>query len=297
MENNQKDLKVSHQIISVRTISKIESEIFKGLFRAFGRFLYNLLNSIFKKETNLKLEELTKMKYGEFIDSLNPPIFCTILDLKNINSQGLFIITSPLNKIISDKLIGGPGSLEGLNLEELTEIEINILRNFSQNLIDNFASIFKPLIGENVEITRVETIPILIRILEENDEILIAKTKIMIENEEKGEFLLCFPYLSIKTNIEILQKEIYKTYYTEKDKENLIKILLETPLNLVFSFKEIKYPLQKMKKIKEGDTIVLPIDIEEPLICEVEEIPWFFCKMGKIKNKIAFKILREVKNE
>jgi flagellar motor switch protein FliM len=297
MENNQKDLKVSHQIISVRTISKIESEFFEGLFRPFGRFLYNLLNSIFKKETNLKLEELTKMKYGEFIDSLNPPIFCTILDLKNVNSQGLFIITSPLNKIISDKLIGGPGSLEGLNLEELTEIEINILRNFSQNLIDNFISIFKPLIGENVEITRVETIPILIRILEENDEILIAKTKIIIENEEKGEFLLCFPYLSIKTNIEILQKEIYKTYYTEKDKENLIKILLETPLNLVFSFKEIKYPLQKIKKIKEGDTIVLPIDIEEPLICEVEEIPWFFCKMGKIKNKIAFKILREVKNE
>jgi len=295
MDNTQKNLKVSHQIVSIRAISKIESEIFEGLFRVFGRYLYNLLTSIFKKEINLQFEELTKMKYNEFINTLNSPIFCTILELKNINSQGLFIITSPLNKIISDKLIGGPGSLEGLNLEELTEIETNILRNFSQNLIDNFVPILKPLIGENVEIIKIETIPILIRILEEHDEILISKTKIVIENEEKGGFLLCFPYLSIKANIEILQREIYKTYYTEKDRENLTKLLLETPLNLVFSFREIKYPLEKIKKLKEGDIIVLPIDIEEPLICEVEDIPYFLCKMGKIKNKIAFKVIREVK--
>ncbi|MCS7180293.1 MAG: FliM/FliN family flagellar motor switch protein [bacterium] len=300
--NNKKDekeeKKVLHHIFALRKISHIEIEIFNGLFKVLSRPLYNIFTTTFRKEINLKLDELKKMKYVDFVDSLKTPLFCIVLDFKDINSQGLFIILTPLNKLVADKLMGGPGErFEDLNLEELTEIEINVLNDFSKNIINNFSFIFKPLIGEKVEIQRLETIPTLIRILSENDEILVARFKIILENEDKGEILFCFPYLSIQSNIEVLYKELYKGYYSEKDKENLIKILLETPINLNFTFRSTKISLSRLDKLKEGETLVLPIDIDEFLICEIQKIPYFLCKVGRIKNKIAFKIIGRIENE
>lgn len=299
--NNQKikeEKKVFHQILTLKKISPIEIEIFNGLFKLLSRPLYSIFATTFRKEINLKLEEMTKMKYSEFIDSLKAPLFCLVLDFKDINSQGLFIISTPLNKLISDKLMGGPGYMPDFsNLEELTEIEITILQNFSKNILDVFLPVFKPLIGEKTEVQRVETIPTLIRILAENDEILVSKFRVILENEDKGEFMFGFPYLPIQSNIEILHRELYKGYYSEKDKENLIKILLKTPITLNLILRPVRYPFSKINNIKEGEILVFPRDIDDFLVCEVNNLPWFFCKVGRVKNKIAFKIIRRIENE
>jgi flagellar motor switch protein FliM len=105
-----------------------------------------------------------------------------------------------------------------------------------------------------------------------------------------GDFYICIPFSMIEPLRELLTNPPLENSRTEDLgwRENLVKQVQHSELELVANFAEISSRLSEILKLKPGD--VLPIDKPDYLIAHVDGVPVLTCNYGTLNGQYALSV-------
>ncbi|WP_457567786.1 flagellar motor switch protein FliM [Desulfurobacterium sp.] len=225
-------------------------------------------------------------KFDNFMSKIPLPSSYSIVSMKPLKENFLFVLDSRLVFVIISVMFGGPAKPFKVEGRDFTRLETKIISDFVDIALETFEDIWKEFYPVKIDLKSIELNPTLARIVSPNDKVIVVECNMDIEGYE-APFFFCFPqdlFLPIKDMI------FSETGFTKKDPiwdRELIRKLKHLKLNLYLELERKKIKVKELINWKTGDRIPLSVTKGEEILLYVENMPKFKAKMGKIKDKYA----------
>ncbi len=224
-------------------------------------------------------------KFDNFMSKIPLPSSYSIVSMKPLKENFLFVLDSRLVFVIISVMFGGPAKPFKVEGRDFTRLETKIISDFVTIALDTFEDIWKEFYPIKIDLKSIELNPSLARIVSPNDKVIVVEC-MDIEGYE-APFFFCFPqdlFLPIKDMI------FSETGFTKKDPvwdRELIRKLKHLKLNLHLELERKKIKVKELVNWQVGDKILLSTTKGDKILLYVENRPKFKAKMGKIKDKYA----------
>ncbi|MEG2086565.1 MAG: flagellar motor switch protein FliM [Angelakisella sp.] len=272
-------------------LSRLLSSYFSGVLRAFCEV------------TVLQIEE---QRYYEFNNALPDSALIGLIDFspvdKNVNECTMLVDIAPqIAFFMIDRLLGGSG--ESYNFtREFSEIELEIMRHEFERFAYYMQESWKDYIDLTASLSSVETNTRLIQIYAPEDIVVIVALNVHIRKVE-GTVTICIPAAALEEMmgdfVSKYTRMLKRT--TDENKEFVRKQLLQAALDksdleLKAVVDEIQLDLTDVLQLQINDVIPLGKNVNSDIRIQVDNVPWFFAKLGSVKTKKAVKLTNLIKH-
>ncbi|MEG1686367.1 MAG: flagellar motor switch protein FliM [Angelakisella sp.] len=272
-------------------LSRLLSSYFSGVLRAFCEV------------TVLQIEE---QRYYEFNNALPDSALIGLIDFspvdKNVNECTMLVDIAPqIAFFMIDRLLGGSG--ESYNFtREFSEIELEIMRHEFERFAYYMQESWKDYIDLTASLSSVETNTRLIQIYAPEDIVVIVALNVHIRKVE-GTVTICIPAAALEEMmgdfVSKYTRMLKRT--TDENKEFVRKQLLQAALDksdleLKAVVDEIQLDLTDVLQLQINDVIPLGKNVNSDIRIQVDNVPWFFAKLGSVKAKKAVKLTNLIKH-
>lgn len=278
-----------------------------NLNESFTRILASQLSGMLRVFCEVNVARVVEKKYSEFVSALPEKTFVGIVKITDNNDSGnkesvmLLHIPSVINFFMIDILLGGSG--EGCYIErEYTEIEVEILKNFYDKISGYIEEAWQPLVNIRVTPDDYETNPRLIQVLSHEDAVVEVDYEIKLGEMNRNTIRLCIPAVCLDEFFVLSnanQKHNMARHISQTDDANRANVIMsalsETELELKAVLGSVELDMQEILSLEKGDIIPIDTKIDDDIIVEVGDVPWFSAKLGELKIKKAVKICGNMK--
>ncbi|MEG0753013.1 MAG: FliM/FliN family flagellar motor switch protein, partial [Angelakisella sp.] len=200
-----------------------------------------------------------------------------------------------------DRLLGGSGEGYSYN-RDFSEIEMSIMEHEFQRLAYYIQESWRDYIDTECVLGSLETNTRLIQIYAPEDIVVIVALNVKIRKLE-GTLTICIP----AAGLEEMMGDFVSKYTrmlkrtTDESKEQVRKHLIMTALNqsdleLKGVIHEIQLDISDLLQLQVDDVIPLGRSIKSDVCIKVDNVPWFYAKLGSVKNKKALKLTGLIKH-
>lgn len=260
----------------------------------FARFFRNTLSGMLRKMVDITPMSLDTIKFGNFMRSLPVPSSIHILRVEPLRGNALVIVETKLVFGLIDSFFGGKGSgavkIEG---REFTAIEQRMLHKVVHAALKDLMSAWQPVYELEFHYVRPEMNPQFAGIIPNEDVIVVALFEVEMD-EMTGNIMLCLPYMLI----EPIRDRLYATFHSEEKvsvdtawvnrlKQELLGVYVDLDVELGKAY----LTPRELASLKPGHVVVLDKDTTDPLVVNVQRLPKFHARPGKIKDNLAVDIV------
>lgn len=265
-------------------------EIINARFaRQFRMDLFNLL----RRSPDITVGPLKIQPYHEFARSLPVPSNLNLVHLNPLRGTALFTFAPELVFIVVDNLFGGDGrfppKLEGEE-REFTPTEQRVIKCMLDLALVSYGEAWSAIQKINLEYVRAETQVKFTNITSSPSDIVVT-TPFQVEiGQLSGEFNICIPYAMIEPLRELLTNPPMENSRQENEhwRDNLVKQVQHSELELVANFVDIPLRLSSVLKLQRGD--VLTIDKPERVLLHVDGVPVLNGQYGTLNGEYAIRV-------
>lgn len=194
-------------------------------------------------------------------------------------------------------MLGSSVDNESLALDRnLTTIEINILKSTLETVATDLKKAFQLVIAFQPELTKVENNFRMVKIVEEDTEVLVAKFSVNINNEPAGQMRFIIPYLTLEPIREKFKEIVSIAQVSHTWGKTLSQEAMEMNTNVVARSGLINMNIREILQLKAGDIIDLGYDPDQPLTILTENRPKFSAVPGVRNGKKAFHVTGRFSN-
>ena len=193
--------------------------------------------------------------------------------------------------IAVDNLFGGDGrfptKVEG---REFTHTEQRVINRMLKLALESYSDAWKAINPLEVEYVRSEMQVKFTNITTSPNDIVV-NTPFHVEiGNLTGEFKICLPFSMIEPLRELLVNPPLENSRNEDQnwRENLVRQVQHSQLELVASFADIPLRLSQILKLQPGD--VLPIEKPDRIIAHVDGVPVLTSQYGTINGQYALRV-------
>jgi flagellar motor switch protein FliM len=137
------------------------------------------------------------------------------------------------------------------------------------------------------------------QIVDLNEPILLV-TLNMIIGAESGLICFCLPHQALEPFLKKLStRHIFSTQTRQSgaDPERILKSIKTSGVEISVEFNPTTATVSEIVSLEVGDVIQLNHGVDKPVIMKVENVPKYFAALGTSKNRLALKILEEVRGD
>jgi len=256
--------------------------IFERWIKVFSERIRGLIPRI----SMVNKDSIYVTKFENFMSKIPLPSSYSIVSMKPLKENFLFVLDSRLVFVIISVMFGGPAKPFKVEGRDFTRLETRVISDFVEIALSSFEDIWRNFYPVEVKLKSIELNPTLARIVSPNDKVIVVQCNMDIEGYE-APFFFCFPqdlFLPIKEMI------FSETGFTKKDPvwdKELIKKLKHLTVSLYLELERKKIKVKELVNWKVGDQIQLNKRKDDLLLLYVEDKPKFKAKMGKMKEKYA----------
>ncbi|MEO2068586.1 MAG: flagellar motor switch protein FliM [Desulfurobacteriaceae bacterium] len=235
-------------------------------------------------------------RFNNFMVKIPMPASYSIVSMKPLKDNFLFVLDSRLVFVVISVIFGGPAQPFKIEGREFTKLEMRVIQDLVDISLSTFERVWQDAFPVELELRSIELNPALARIVSGNEKVIVVECSMDIDGYE-APFFFCFPqglFMPIK---ELIFSE---NMFAEKDpvwESHLEKKLLKTKLRLSLELAKKRVKLGEVLEWKVGDTIMLNVSKGDLLSFYVEDKPKFIAKLGKLKEKFAALIVDYVNGE
>ena len=255
--------------------------------RQFRMGLFNLL----RRSPDITVGAIRIQPYHEFARNLPVPTNLNLIHLKPLRGTGLVVFSPSLVFIAVDNLFGGDGrfptKVEG---REFTHTEQRVINRMLKLALESYSDAWKAINPLEVEYVRSEMQVKFTNITTSPNDIVV-NTPFHVEiGNLTGEFNICLPFSMIEPLRELLVNPPLENSRNEDQnwRENLVRQVQHSQLELVASFADIPLRLSQILKLQPGD--VLPIEKPDRIIAHVDGVPLLTSQYGTINGQYALRV-------
>lgn len=262
-------------------------EIINARFaRLFRLAFFNLI----RRTADVSVGQVHIQQYGEFIRNLPVPANFNLVLAKPLRGHALFIFDPNLIFLVVDNMFGGDGRfhtrVEG---REFTQTETRIIKKLLDAAFEAYGTAWEGVYPLQLEFIRSEMNSQFASIATPN-EVVLASTFDIEFSGLGGAFHVLLPYSMLEPIRELLYSSV-QGEHVEMDQRwsrTLIRQVQTADVELTAILGHARIPLSQVLKMRGGD--VIPLDTEEDIVVQVEDVPVLECKYGVSNGRYALKV-------
>ncbi|MGR8929461.1 MAG: flagellar motor switch protein FliM [Gammaproteobacteria bacterium] len=262
----------------------------------FARYFRISLFNFLRRAAEISVSGIQVQKFAEFIQGLFVPTNLNVIRMSPLRGRALIIMEPRFVFTAVDNFFGGGGQfynkVEG---REFTPTEMRIIRLILDMIFKDLAEAWKPVMDVTFEYLNSEVNPQFANIVSPSEIVVISTIHVELEGGG-GDINIALPYTMIEPIRELL--DAVTSDRGEVDgrwQESLRAEIMRSEVTLKTTFVEKQMTIGDVIGLQKGD--VLPIEMPETVLLEVEDVPVFRGKLGLSDGNYAVEILEKVSQD
>jgi flagellar motor switch protein FliM len=258
----------------------------------FARLLRAAVFNFMRRSPEISVEPVRVQKYSEFMRNLVVPTNLNIVQVRPLRGSGLFIIDPSLAFAVVDHMFGSDGRyhtrIEG---RDFTPTEMRIIQRLLAVILEEYRKSWQPVHALTFEYSRSEMHTQFANIATPSE--IVVTTTFRIELGSAGGALhVCIPYATLEPIRDLLYSSLQgDTFEPDRRWVTMLERQMHgAEVELVATFVEREVHLKHIIGIKAGD--VIPIDLPEHVVADVDGVPMFECRFGTMNDRYAIRVER-----
>ncbi len=275
--------------------AKEQMRTLKEIYDNFSRLLASHLSGILRTFCQVDVISVEEQTYYEFNNSLPSPIILAVLQLSPLKGSVLLEISPALAFNMIDRLLGGFGQSK-VQERDFTEIELTLIEKLVRQFLDLLKDSWARVIEVVPVLERIETSSQFAQIVPYNEIIAIITLSVKIGDME-GVLNFCIPHLGVESIVKQLNLKLFFSPDEDKNSENLEKIrnrINEVTQDVIAVLGDTHVLASEILMLQEGDVIQIDKKTNDYLPIQIGESVKFLGEIGRVKDKIAVKIVSTV---
>lgn len=259
----------------------------------FARHFRIALFNFLRRAAEISVSGIQVQKFSEFIQGLFVPTNLNVIRMSPLRGRALVVMEPRLVFTAVDNFFGGGGQfynkVEG---REFTPTEMRIIRLILEMMFKDLAEAWKPVMDIEFEYINSEVNPQFANIVSPSEIVVISTIHVELEGGG-GDISIAMPYTMIEPIREML--DAVSSDRGEVDgrwQESLRGEIMRSEVTLVSKLIEKEMLISDVIEFKQGD--VIPIDMPDSVLLEVENVPVYRGKLGLSDGNYAVEIIEKM---
>jgi len=268
----------------LRTLSMIHEN--------FGRLVSNFLSAYLRTSVQVKISSVDQLTYEDFVVSIPTPTMMTVFTMSPLPGRVVMESNAAFIFPLIDLLFGGTGEMPR-RVRELTEIELNVLRNLNARLLENMTYIWSDIYQLKPKIEALETNPQLSQAIAPNETVAIITFATNI-GKVQGLLNICLPYMTLEPLVSRLSTRQWLAMGESGVNENyhrrLHHLLGTAMVKFAVEVGETDLSVRDFLQLGVGDVITLDNVMGADMVMTIEDRPKFYVQPGMMGKKMAVQV-------
>lgn len=256
----------------------------------FARLMRLGLFNFMRRSPEISVGAVKVQKYNEFVRNLVVPTNINIMQLRPLRGSCLLVFDPSLVFTVVDSMFGGDGRFHSrVEGRDFTLTEQRIIQRMLSVVVDDYEKSWAPVYPLTLEYVRSEMHTQFANIVTPSE--IVITTSFEIEFGSNGGCLhVCFPYSVVEPIRDVLYSTMQGDSY-EPDRRWLRMLSRQVQIaevELVANLVEIPSTVRSLLRMKPGD--VIPLELPETVVAQVDGVPIFECKYGSQNGRHAIRV-------
>lgn len=288
-----------YDFTSPKKFTKEQLKAMDGLHENFSRLLSSYFSGALRMFCEVSVMQIEEQRYFEYSNALPDSAFIGLIDFKpgaKRYSEGTLLMdmSTALCYSMVDRLLGGSG--EGYNLaRDFSDIEIALLQKVMGSIVETLCDAWHNYVDVDIALSSIETNSRLLQVLSPEDIVVIIVLGVKLRNLQ-GNLNICIPASNLEEVIDNFSLKYARSVKrqdaeTEATKRQLIyDELNDSDLVIKAVLDEFQLDLRDILNLQVSDVIPIGKSIESDIKIMIDDMPWFYAKLGELRNKRAVKL-------
>ncbi|MFB6354932.1 MAG: flagellar motor switch protein FliM [bacterium] len=281
--------------------SKDQIRTLQMIHETFARNTTTELSAQLRSLARLSVASVDQLSYEEFMKVVPNPTTLGVVDMDPLEGKSLLEMDPVLVFQIVDRLFGGTGSTDPVNIErELTDIEHSVIERIFMNMLNNLRDAWENVIELRPRLEQIESNPQFVQIVPPNDMVVLITFDTKIGDVE-GMTNLCIPYVILGPVVDKLSATFWyssgRQGLTEGQLEQLRDKIDFVDLPVSVEVGKSKLSVNELVNLEEGDVMKLDTGYDDPFTLKINGRPKFTCKPGVRGMSKAVKVMEPLEEE
>lgn len=259
----------------------------------FARHFRIALFNFLRRAAEISVSGIQVQKFSEFIQGLFVPTNLNVIRMSPLRGRALIVMEPRFVFTAVDNFFGGGGQfynkVEG---REFTPTEMRIIRLIIDMIFKDLTEAWKPVMDLEFEYINSEVNPQFANIVSPSEIVVVSTIHVELEGGG-GDINIALPYSMIEPIRELL--DAVTSDRGEVDgrwQESLRMEIMRSEVTLNSKLIEKEMTISEVIELKKGD--VIPIEMPETVLLEVENVPVFRGKLGLSDGNYAIEVIDKV---
>src|SRR6204780_2644753 len=280
-------------IIDSAMVSYERLPIVEIVFHRLVRPMTTNLRNFPSDNVEVSLDRITSVRFGDYLNSIPLPAILGVFKAEEWDNFGLVTVNSSLIYSIIDVLLGGRRGQTAIRIEgrPYTTIETNLVKRMIEVVLADAELAFKPLSPVKFNIDRLETNPRFAAISRPANAGILVRLCIGMEGCG-GTIELLLPYATIEPIRDVLlQMFMGEKFGRDPTWEgHLATEMGQAEIAVEAVLYEAPLPLRQMMKLDVGDTLMLELKSDAPVIVRCGDVTLTEGRMGRVGDRVAVRV-------
>jgi flagellar motor switch protein FliM len=259
----------------------------------FARYFRISLFNFLRRASEISVSGIQVQKFSEFIQGLFVPTNLNVMRMSPLRGRALIVMEPRLVFTAVDNFFGGGGQfynkVEG---REFTPTEMRIIRLIIDMIFKDLAEAWKPVMDIEFEYINSEVNPQFANIVSPSEIVVISTIHVELEGGG-GDINIAMPYSMIEPIREMLDAVTSDRGEVDGRWQEALRVeIMRSEITLNSKLIEKEMAISEIIELKKGD--VIPIEMPETVLLEVENIPVFRGKLGLSDGNYAVEIINKM---
>jgi len=262
----------------------------------FARYLRVNLFNLLRRSSEISVIGARVTKFSEYLHSLYVPTSLNLVRVIPLHGTALFVFDPKLVFGLVDNFFGGNGRfysrIEG---RDFTPMEMRVIKNLLDVSFSDMQKAWEPVMHLEFEFINSEVNPQFANIVSPTEIVVINDFHVELEGGG-GNMHVTFPYSMIEPIREVLDTGLQsdRSGVDQRWQRALEEEIPLARVEISSVLTETTLTIEELLEVKPGS--IIPIDLPETVILNVEDIPLFRGKFGVSNGINAIKILEQIKH-
>ncbi len=255
--------------------------------------------SLLRMSVQVETKGLHQCTFGEYVSDLPNPTCVAMVSLAPLKGYALVHVDLGLSFVFMKKLMGGIPDAEDA-VREFTEIE----RGINAGLIERFLDLLRRAATKFVKLepsfVSVENNANYLSGIAEGESLLILRFQVRMDTVE-GPVHVAIPQSAFAPVREVFDPRDVQERRTapelREDRRRILDMVRSTSSELVVVLGEVEMNLEEVVKLAPGDILHLPQSVNGPLQVRIEGQTAWLGEAGRLGQKRAVKLIRQLTKE
>lgn len=259
----------------------------------FARYFRISLFNFLRRAAEISVSGIQVQKFSEFIQGLFVPTNLNVIRMSPLRGRALIVMEPRLVFTAVDNFFGGGGQfynkVEG---REFTPTEMRIIRLIVDMIFKDLSEAWKPVMDMEFEYLNSEVNPQFANIVSPSEIVVISTIHVELEGGG-GDINIAMPYSMIEPIRELLDAVTSDRGEIDGRWQDSLRVeIMRSEVTLNSKLIEKEMHIIDVIELKKGD--VIPIDMPETVLLEVENVPVFRGKLGLSDGNYAIEIMEKI---